>query len=203
MHTACMHGHQSTVQLLVADQRCQLNTKNNDFNTSIHIACYMKAFSIIRLLLERRCSTKVANKKGETAQDIPLNEDGDCLLHIACQWENAAIVSYLITDERCNPNVTNASGSTPLHIASNHGDLDIVKLLLERRCSTNVSNEKDETAQEIPFNEDGDYLLHVACQWGDVDMIRYLVTDQSCDPNVRNKRGLTPLLATISMVMHQ
>ena len=138
LHTACKHGHYSTVKFLVAHQRCQLNAKNNDFNTPMHIACYMKAFSIIRLLFERKCSINIPNKKGETAQDISRNEDGDCLLHAACQWGNAAIVRHLISDERCNPNVVIASGSTPLHTASKHGNLDVVKVIVGRReCDLN------------------------------------------------------------------
>ena len=86
LHTACKHGHHSTVQFLVADQRCHLNTKNSEMNTPLHIVCHTKSLRIVRLLLERKCSTKIPNKKGETAEEIPLNEDGDCLLHIACQW---------------------------------------------------------------------------------------------------------------------
>ena len=42
----------------------------------LHIACYPKSISVFKFLLEIRCSTKIPNKKGETAQDIPLNEDG-------------------------------------------------------------------------------------------------------------------------------
>ena len=300
LHTACQHGRHSTVEYLVADQRCKLNSKNCEMNTPLHIACHTKALRIIRLLLDRKSSTNIPNKEGETAEVIPLNEDGDCLLHIACRWGNVDIVRYLITDQTYNPNVQNTSsntplnassehgnldvikilvsrkdcdlnvpnergntplhtackhghhstvefliadqkcqlntqnreGETPLHIAIGHGNLDmvnllvgsrecdlsitdergntplllachrkalaIVKLLIERKCSTHIPNKKGETAQEIPLNEDGDYLLHIAClQWGDVAIIRYLVTDQKCDPNILNKYHLTPLLATI------
>ena len=81
----------------------------------LHIACCMKWLNIIKLLLEKRCNTNIPNKKGETARDIALNEDGDCLLHIACQWGEEGIVRYLITDERCNPNVQSfTSKNTPL-----------------------------------------------------------------------------------------
>ena len=265
LHTACKHGHHSIVKILVADQRSQLNSKNSELNTPLHIACHMEALRIIKLLLKRKCRTNIPNKNGETAQEIPLNEDGDCLLHIACQWGDAYIVMYLIIDQKCNLNVTNASSKTPLHTASKHGHLDAVKVLvnrkecdlnipdergntplhtacqhghhstvqflvadprcqlnsqnnemntplhivchlkalriilplLKRKCSTNIPNKEGETAQEIPLNEDGDYLLHCACQWGDVDMIRYIVTDHTCDPNVLNKYHLTPLLASI------
>ena len=265
LHTACKHGHYSTVEFLVADQRCHLNSKTSDFNTPLHLACSTKALRIIKLLLEMKCITNILNRKGETAEEISLNEDGDCLLHIACQWGDAAIVQYLITDQRCNPNIRNATNKLPLHIVSKLGNLDVVKvlvsskecalnipddrgntplhtackhghhsiveflvadqrcqlntknidfntplhlacykkalrvikLLLKMKCITNIPNNKSQTAEEIPLNEDGDCLLHIALQWGDADIVKYLVTDQKCDPNILNKNHLTPLLATI------
>ena len=126
LHTACKQGHLSIVQFLVADQRCQLNTKNSEMNTLLHIACHTKALRIIGLLLKTKCSTNIPNKKGETAEEIPLNEDGDCLLHIACQWGDAAIVRYFITHQRCNQNIMNHSRSIPLHTVSKLGHLDTV-----------------------------------------------------------------------------
>ena len=70
----------------------------------------------------------------------------------------------------CNPNVQNGVGDTPLHIASCMKKLRNIKLLLGRKCRTNIPNNTDETAQDISLNVAGD------CQWGDV---RYLITDES------------------------
>ena len=100
-----------------------------------------KYFLLISLLLERKCSINIPNKKGDTAQEIPLNKCGDCLLHLACQLGNVGISGYIITYlrpnptavklhqiidtvhlltvcEECNPNVLNREGDTPLHIAA-------------------------------------------------------------------------------------
>jgi len=153
LHTACKHGHHSTVEFLVADQRCQLDTKNSELNTALHIACHTKELSIIKLLLDMKCSTNIPNTKGETAEYIPLNENGDCLLHIACQWGDAAIVRHLIVDQQCNPNIANASGNTPLHIACKHGHIGVVKVLMScKDCDPNISDAKGNTP------------LHTACK---------------------------------------
>ena len=254
LHIACQWGDVGIVRYLI-DQRCVLSIQNTHLNTPIHLACYEKNLSIIRFFLKQKCSTIICNKKGETAQNIPLNWEGDCLLHIACHWGDVDIVRYLITNERCNPNIqSSASKNTPLHIAARYGhddtvaqllsykecnpnaqnkdgdtplhvaatwnktavvskllahqqievnaqnkegntplhlacyerSLDVVKLLLEMRCSTIIPNKKGETAQDIPLNEDGDFLLHIACQWGDVDIVRYLINNERCNPNVQS-----------------
>ena len=229
LHVACHWGDVDIVRYLITGERYNLNIQDANMNSPLHIVCYMKSIDIIKLLLEMRCNTIILNKKGETAQDIPLNEDGDCLLHIACQWGDVDIVRYLINDERCNPNVQssnsantplhiaaknekkdtivqllsykecnrnvqNKEGDTPLHIACWMRSLNSINILLEGKCSTNIPNEKGETAQNIPLNEDGDCLLHIACQWGDVDIVRYLITDERCNPNVQSSTTAnTPL----------
>ena len=186
LHIAATWNKTAVVSELLTHQQIDANAQNKKGNTSLHMACYRKSLDIIKLLLEGKCSTNIPNKKGETAQIIPLNEDGDCLLHIACQWGDVDIVKYLITDQRCNLNAMNRMGDTPLHIACNRKALHIIKLLLEAKCSTNIPNKEGKTAQNIPLNEDGDCLLHIACQWGDVDIVRYLITDERCNPNIQS-----------------
>ena len=186
LHLAASSNKTAVISKLLAHQQCDINAQNKKGNTPLHLACYKRSLEVVKVLLEMRCSTNIPNRKGETAQDIPLNEDGDCLLHIACQWGDVDIVRYLINDERCNPNVQNANLDTPLHIVCYSKSLDIIRFLLEKRCSTNIPDKKGETAQDIPLNEDGDCLLHIACQWDDVDIVRYLITDGRCNPNLQS-----------------
>ena len=255
LHRAISCEQNDTIIQQLAHQQSDINVQNKEGDTPLHLACHKRALSVVKFLLKVRCSTNIPNKKGETAQNIPLNEDGDCLLHIACQWGDVNIVRYLITDERCNPNVQsytsentplhiaakygqddlivqllsckqcnpnaqnkkgdtplhfavrqnksaaisqllshqqcspnvqNKGGDTPLHIACWRQSLHIINHLLESKCSTNIPNKKGKTAQNIPLNEDGGCLLHIACQWGDVGIVRYLITDERCNPNVQS-----------------
>ena len=197
LHTACQWGDVDIIRYLITDEKCDTSIPNWSGNTPLHVACYRKLLSAIKLILERRCSTNIPNKKGETVQNIPLNEDGDCLVHIACQWGDVNIVRCLITDERCNPNILNSHLNTPMHIACYKKFLSIIRLLIENRCCTDIPNKRGDTAQNIPLNEDGDRLLHIACQWGDADIVRYLITDENCDVNVQNTYQNTPLHTAI------
>ena len=103
-------------------EECNSNAQNKEGDTPLHIACFRKLFGTIKLLLEMRCGTNIPNKKGEIAQDMPLNEDGDYQVHIACQWGDVNIVKYLIIDEKCNPNVqSSTSENSSLHITTKYG----------------------------------------------------------------------------------
>ena len=213
LHTACKHGHHSTVEFLVADQRCQLNTKNSEMNTPLHVACHAKSLKIIRLLLKRKCTTNTPNKKGETAEEIPLNEDGDCLLHIACQWGDVDIVQYLISDQRCNPNIANSALNTPLHTAVKHKQSDVIaELLSYGKCIPHLQNRENDTPLHIAGqnetivqllscgkcnlnvnNKQGDTPLHIAVRENKKFAFSRLLARKECDPNAQNKEGDTPL----------
>ena len=193
LHIATKYGQDDTIVQLLFHRKCNPNIKNIEGDTPLHIACYRKSLGVVKLLLQRGCSTNIPNKNGETARDIPLNEDGDRLLHLVCQWGDVDIIRYIVINDHCNLRIQNDNLETPLHIACYQKSLSIIKFFLEMRCSTNVPNKKGETAQDIPLNEGGDCLLHIACQWGDVDIVRYLITDQKCNPNIQNLSKNTPL----------
>ena len=193
LHVACQGTNLGIVEYLITEQYCDVNVQNKNGDTLLHIACYCKNLDIIKFLLQQRCDTSVVNKKGKSPQTIPLNEDGNLLLHMACQWGDVDIVSYLVCEQHCDVNVWNKNGDSPLQIACCLKALDIIKFFLQQRCDTSIVNKKGKSPQTIPLNENGDLLLHMACQWGDVDIVRYLVSEQHCDVNVRNKSRDSPL----------
>ena len=82
--------------------------------------------------------------------------DENFLIHTVCQWGDVGIVRYLINKKGCNPNIQDTNLDTALHVACYNKSIQIVKLLLEKRCKTNIPNRKGEIAQDIPLNDDGD-----------------------------------------------
>ena len=187
LHIAVKENRTSMISQLLANEQCNPNVKNMNGDTPLHIGCWRKFFSIIKLLLQNKSSTNIPNKKGKTAQDIPLNEDGDCLLHIACEWGDVDIVKYLVTDERCNLNVQSyTSENTPLHIAAKYGqDVTIAQLLSYRECDPNAQN------------KEGDTSLHLAARENRKCAISQLLNSKQCNPNVLNHDHLTPLVTAI------
>ena len=186
LHNASIKNIQSNttvVSELLAHQQCNINIHNNIGDTLLHTAIKIwQDNTIVQLLSRKECNPNTQNKEGDTP------------LHIAAKYVQVHTIVQLLSCKECNPNIQNKEGDTPLHIGCYRKSSSIVKPLLIMRCSTNIPNKKGATAQDIPLNEDGDRLLYIACQWGDADIVRYLITDEGCNPNILNSvSGNTPL----------
>ncbi|XP_077403570.1 receptor-interacting serine/threonine-protein kinase 4 [Vanacampus margaritifer] len=113
-------------------------------------------------------------------QDVDLLLDGGgSLLHYAVTLDNEEAIKFLLLNN-ANPNLANARGSTPLHMATEKHLKPLAELLLGRR-STNV-NAKD---------EDQYTALHWAAQNGDEAMARLLL-DRGSAINETDGQGRTP-----------
>ena len=81
--------------------------------------------------------------------------------------------------------IRDKDGMSLLHLAC-HWDWsrwgDVIKLLTEKhQCDSNA------------ITEDGDTPLHVASQFNNAGAVHYLLSLESCDPNLKNKLGLSSL----------
>nr|XP_057943953.1 receptor-interacting serine/threonine-protein kinase 4 [Doryrhamphus excisus] len=147
-------------------------------------------------------------------QDVDLLLDGGgSLLHHAVTLANEEAVKFLLLNN-ADPNLANARGSTPLHLATENHSKPLAELLLGRR-STNV-NAKDEdqyTAlhwaahngdeaiarllldRGAAINEidgQGRTPAHVACQHGQENVVRVLLS-RGADVRIKGKDNWTAL----------
>ena len=75
------------------------NTKNNDGDTPLHLACRNENYEAAKLLVrDPRCN---------------LNEK----LHWAVRHQDKELVQILVRAERCNPLEKDSKGNTALHVA--------------------------------------------------------------------------------------
>ena len=128
----------------------------------MHYACLYDCVDIAQFLVDNECEQTVFNHKGELA------------IHIACC--TSLEITKLLT--KCDIHSLNADGNTPLHIACNYGNEDVVKYLIdELKCDVNIPNGK------------GEYALHVACNKSLKSESLVLRTDINC----QDAYGITPL----------
>ena len=103
-----------------------------------------------------------------------------------CTNANLPALKDFITKQRLNPSeVKDSSGFTLLHLACQHGHLDIVQYLI-----------KDQNCSPETTTPNGHTPLHIACKSGHLHVVKYLITDHKCNPHCTDNDGYTPLHAT-------
>jgi ankyrin repeat protein len=91
-------------------------------------------------------------------------------------------MKYLVHTHHCDPKLRNALGVSPLHCASQNGDLVAMKYLIENlKCEC-----------ECP-DANGFVPLHHASYRGHLGAVEYLVRTHHCDLQVRDALARTPL----------
>ena len=103
-------------------------------------------------------------------------------LHSACVSSNVDLVTYLVSECGCDPNLCDANGNTALHEACKWGCLSIVKFFINRDPAIlNIKNYKKETP------------LHLACFHSRVLICEFLAGFKECEIIAKNSMNETPL----------
>jgi ankyrin repeat protein len=178
--------------------------KNKLGNTPLHIACQSDNTEFAKLLLEIfPCDTDTENDQGE----VPL--------HIAAS-KSLELIKLVATTE--NINAQRNDGDTPLHVACQHEELDIVMHLIDSlKCSVQILNDNEDTPFHIILqskklgqitsllkcipssesarrNKIGDTLLHLACRYSTASTVSFLVKSLRCKTDTLNENsGAAPL----------
>jgi ankyrin repeat protein len=131
--------------------------------------------------------------------DGPVSTSSSCKVHPPLNIKS--LCHPLCTCEKCKPddsdifqdglkqnkdilniNVCNSDGFTPLHIASMHGHVDMMRLLLDAGAGINVVTR---TKGMTP--------LHLACQNQWIQAAKLLLESGDCNPDIQDSGGNTAL----------
>ena len=151
LHLASQKGYNDIVVSLL-DHGADANHSDNQRCTSLHRASQAGLIDTVRLLLDHGADPN----HRDIRSPAPI-----CRGH--CK-----IVKY-----------PGNFGWTPLHLASQKGNNDVLVLLLDRGANANHSDIRCQTS------------LHVASQAGHIDTVRLLL-DHGADPKHQDIYGLTP-----------
>ena len=183
LHLACKSKCSITIlEKLVEDCRCDLNCKNKDDDTALHIATVSDLKStekVVCLLKSGKCNPNVNNNEGHAP------------LHIAIRKMKYEIADILLKYSLCDPNIQDTDGNTPfaLHIIHHckTTQSDILSTLLQHKdIDLKIQNANGNT----PLHEAAMRVTSVT-----VDIMKHLIHHDSCDLAIENNAGMTPLKA--------
>ncbi|KAL3865615.1 hypothetical protein ACJMK2_042987 [Sinanodonta woodiana] len=207
MHYASMNGEKDIVVMLMeqnADQseaRSLKHRRKKEMKglTPIHYAARRGRVDVLKSLIQSGVNADLPDMYGrsplylaarfghEDVVNALLNENidvnrkehkfGFTPLHIATDRRYAGIVDKLCQNKGTQVNLPDRSGRTALHIASEHGDKLIIKILLKFQADPRCRTEKLDTP------------LHVFKNAG---VAKMLLDKDSSLMNLKNEAGLSP-----------
>eukprot|EP01029_Cantina_marsupialis_P023638 TRINITY_DN593_c0_g1_i1.p1 TRINITY_DN593_c0_g1~~TRINITY_DN593_c0_g1_i1.p1 ORF type:complete len:328 (+),score=99.52 TRINITY_DN593_c0_g1_i1:39-1022(+) len=142
---------------------------NTSGQRALHVSATRNLLDVTKVLLEAGGDVNSPDPTGKSP------------LQVACELGHLDIIKVMLADEDCIiGHRTFELAYAAIHFAANAGQLESVRLLLEKGEEVDRENVFGETA------------LHLACQLNHYDVAKLLI-DYKANPNHRTDNGKTPL----------
>lgn len=164
LHEACLSGHHDIVDALIKRMRLNcptsdIDAQNSESQTPLHLACREGHAEVVRVFLQY-----VSDKK--TSLNSTQDNEGNTSLHLACKSGSEETVEILMLNG-ADLLARQHKGITPVHIAAQHGFIDIARTLMQHTKDTTDLTALVDIYHRTP--------LHQAAYYNQVDMIKFLV----------------------------
>lgn len=201
LHAAAIHSNPEVITFLI-NKGISLGLKNDAGQTPLHYVISMRkknVCDILKIMLEAKGSS--VNAK---------DSDGDSLLHYAVSHDIKTV--KLLIENKARVNIFNCWGESPLHTASERGDIEIMQYLLTHKADIEMKDSFGCTPLRSALNGcepekaikfllkagsntsdrdlDGNTTLHAAVMAGENDVIKLLISAEA-DRAVVNNDGKT------------
>ena len=173
LHHACSGGNVNLVQTLIQEHKADVNERDNENDTPLHVAALAGKADVALLLISEYGCDPNPNVRGQFGRTV---------LHDACSGGNVSLIQTLIREHKADINERDIENDTPLHVAAFAGKADVAMLLIsEHGCDPNVRGKFGRT------------VLHNACEGGNVSLVQILIQEHKADVNARDDKNNTPL----------
>jgi ankyrin repeat protein len=183
---AAKEGHIEIVKYLL-ERGANPNATNHYGVSVLWIPCQRGLNEIVELLLANGANPEIA-PSGIEAEERSIS--GWTPLYAAIKSRQYQVVKTLLIQGNANPNAVTSLGSTPFLLASEIGDLDVIKCFVEHGADLDYSPSGKE-ADEL--NITGQTALFMATLKEQNDVVQYLI-EKGSKVNVKNRYGVSPLL---------
>ena len=140
-----LHGANIVMQLLKHEVGSDVNERDKDQETPLHLASYYLSSDLVKVLLDYGAQVDAEDNRGLT----PLHQL--VLGNHKCQslsgtgrlepWDSRAIyTAHLLLERGADVNAQNKDNETPLHLASRLRLHELARLLLEHGADLDVKN---------------------------------------------------------------
>ena len=152
LHVASSQGCLRIVQYLIEVQNCEKECKDRHNETPLHEAIKGGRFDVMTYLISKGCDPLCGGKSGGTALhhacqhgrieevkyliadnnlaiDKPCDNSGASPLHVAAVNGRLDVVKLLVETFLCNLDVRDSNGQTPLELAQEKNENEIVSYL--------------------------------------------------------------------------
>jgi ankyrin repeat protein len=168
LHQASENGHFEIVRLLI-DQGAEINARNGYQSTPLHLASFRGHAEVVRLLIDHKADVKAQNGSQSTPlhlassgmhETVPLlidygeevnTRDGE-LTPLRIAPSGVYETALLLIEHGAEVNARDVSQSTPLHLASSAGLVDIVQLLIGYEADVDAENHMGKTPFQVALS---------------------------------------------------
>ena len=142
IHEACAAGLTQHVQLMLEHKREVLNELSSHGFTPLGIASHFNKEDIVRILLTHKANPNIPSQNGYN--QYPIH---------ASLSSNNTLISKMLIEAGADVNVVQHGNITPLHLAAQFGNIDLIIALLEESADISIRNSNQETASDIALKK--------------------------------------------------